>query len=112
MLVCLIYFQESPPTLHNYDEEIQSTINDSDDLSVMTPLSPAASAAEGGSKRGKRRGGTKRSPKKVKYTVSGFILYGAEHRKNIKLQNPGLSFPVRSSFRSPFRIAVLTVRSS
>lgn len=77
------------------DEEMQSGTNEDDLLSVMTPLSPAASAVDGHHKKGKR--GPKRSPKKTKYNVSGFILYGAEHRKNIKHTQPGLSFQVRPS---------------
>ena len=80
------------------------------EITDQTALSPVASTVDLGLVTRKRRrpagsgtadGGVtpssvKRSPaKKTKYTVSGFILYGAENRKTIRDQLPNLSFQVQ-----------------
>ena len=86
---------ESPAGGFTYDDDATSFSHISE-ISFATPLSPAASNYEGGSAK-KRRGTSGRAKmKKAKYTVSGFILYGADNRRAVKEGNPGLSFQVES----------------
>ncbi|OQV22755.1 putative Protein polybromo-1 [Hypsibius exemplaris] len=97
--------EESPVGTISYDDDALS-ISHASEISFATPLSPAASNYDGSGKKRSRSG--KKLHKKGKYTVSGFILYGADNRRAIKDNHPGLSFQETSRHVSDMWRALTT----